>query len=193
MHKTMRVYGVDRRWDHRVKCHWTHSTLAIAGVCVCVCVRTASLPHGVVSLNTSRVSWRFAVHCPHSVLPHPALSRVHALSACDGNVGSPLNSREEINKGEHLQTEVSFTSANLKIDDDGPHFSGSKKQVALRDSLHLSKIWRMEWHGSWLPGSSFVLVWGRSFTNVSSRTVPKVVTWFWVLYCIKSWRNKDSG
>lgn len=111
---------------------------------VCACVRTASPPHGVVSLNTGRVSWRFAVHCPHSVLPHPALSRVHALSACDGNVGSPLNSREEINKGEHLQTEVSFTSANLKIDDDGPHFSGSKKQVALRDSLHLSKIWRME-------------------------------------------------
>lgn len=98
----------------------------------------------MVSLNTGRVSQRFAVHCPHSVLPHPALSHVHALSACDGSVGFPLNTQEEINKEEHLQTEVNFTSAILKIDDVGPRFSGSKKQVALGDSLHLSKIWRVE-------------------------------------------------
>lgn len=66
---------------------------------------------------------------------------VQALSACDG---TQTSSREEINRVVHLQTEVNFTSATLKIDDDGPRFSGSKKQEALRDSLHLSKLWRME-------------------------------------------------
>lgn len=151
----MVVYGVDRRLDRRVKCHWTHSALTLTSVCVC----TASSLHAEFSLNTSRVSWRFDVHCPHSVQPHPARSHMHALSACDGNVCFPLRSREEINRGEHLQTEVNFTWATLKIDDVGPRFSGCKKQVALRDSLHLSKIWRMEWHCSWLPDSSSILVW----------------------------------
>lgn len=88
----------------------------------------------------------FFTSCFHSILTvsvrgllfivHTAC--YHALSTCDDIMGFPLNSREEINKGEHLQTEVSLSSATLKIDDDGPHISGSKKQVALRDSLHLA-------------------------------------------------------
>lgn len=125
-------------------------------ICECVCALHPRFPawfHSMLAVSARgllfivRTAW------------HPALSRAHALSACDRNVGFPPNTQEGINKEEHLQIEVSSTSAILKIDDVGPRFSGSKKQVALRDSLHLGEIWRMEWHCSWLPDSSFVLVW----------------------------------
>ncbi|CAJ1062000.1 hypothetical protein KUCAC02_014934%2C partial [Xyrichtys novacula] len=61
-----------------------------------------------------------------------------------GNAGFPLSSQAEINRVVHLQTEVNFTATTLKIDDNGPGFSGSKKQEALRDSLHPSKLRRIE-------------------------------------------------
>ena len=64
---------------------------------------------------------------------------------------------EEADAEEHPWTEV--TSASLKIDEVGPCFSRCKKQVALWDSLHLSKIWRIEWQCSWWPYSSFLLNW----------------------------------
>lgn len=64
MHKTIGEYRVDRRLDQTIRCRWTHSTFVI----IFECTDYRSISHGVVSLNSGRVRWRFSVHCLHSVL-----------------------------------------------------------------------------------------------------------------------------
>lgn len=106
MHRTMRVHGVDRRLARGGQ-----MSLNPFNIGDCVCARTASLPNGVLSLNSGRVSWRLTVHCLHSVLPTPRHYR-----SCARSLGvwwerglSALNSREEeIKKEMRLQTEVSL-------------------------------------------------------------------------------------
>lgn len=146
MHKTMVVYGVDRRLDRRVKCHWTHSTLTF----VCVCIlhhRFTPWFHSILAVSVGGLLFIVHTAC------YPLSRRV------TGTWAFHWTPEKKSTKGSTFRQEVNFTSATLKIDDVGLRFTGSKKQVALRDSLHLSKIWRMEWHCSWLPDSSFVLVW----------------------------------
>ena len=110
--KTQQCMVLTGVWLAGVKRHWTHSTLTFLCVCVCVCVCVCGCAlHGVVSLNTGCVGWRFASHRPHSVWPRPACSRVHALLACDGSVGFPTERKST--ERSTFRTGVGFTSAAL--------------------------------------------------------------------------------
>lgn len=161
----MGVCGADSRVDGRGQMSMNRSV----SECVCVCGASSpffaawrrSIP--AVSVGGSLLIVRTV--CGHNT--------AHALSAFNGN-GWERNQQ----RGAPPDKTVNFTSAALKIDDVGPGFSGSKEQVALRGSLHLGEIWRMEWHCSWSPDSSFELDFGCSFTNVRRRTSVKVLTCF---------------
>ena len=141
-------------------------------VCVCVCAHSASWLHSEVSLNTGRVSWSFAVHCPHSVLPHPALPLVRTLSRRVTGAWALHWAPRERNqqRGEHLQTGVNSTSATLKIDDVGPRFSGSQETSGPRRLITPRQD--LENGVTLLLITRFIICVGSagSFTNASGRT-----------------------
>lgn len=107
----------------------------------CVCVRPSPLKtkptarhHSIAAVLASGSLLIVRTACRRA----PATStRVHARSQCvDRSAGFALE--KEIEKETSLRTEV----GRLMVD--RPRFSGSKKQVALGDSLRLSKIQSME-------------------------------------------------
>lgn len=67
MHKTMQVYGVDRRLDRRVKCHWTHSTLAIAWVCALHPFLTVWF-HSILAMSVGGLLFIVHTACYHTPL-----------------------------------------------------------------------------------------------------------------------------
>lgn len=158
-------------------------------VCVCVCALCIlASQRGFTQYRPCQLEFCCSLSTQRATTPR-APSRAHALSACDGSVGSPLNSpRKKSTKGGSTFRQEStplqplwrlMTLVLVSV--------GVKKQVALRDSLHLGKIWRMEWHCSWLPDSSFVLVQPALSQMPAGEPVH-------VLYCKKkSSRETDSG
>ena len=121
-------------------------------VCVCVCLRALCIlasQRGFTQYQPCQLEFCCSLSTQRATTPC-APSRAHTLSACDGSVGSPLNSpRKKSTKGggstfrqESTPLQPLWRLMTLVLVS-----VGVKKQVALRDSLHLlenCKIWRMD-------------------------------------------------
>ena len=159
-------------------------------VCVCVCVRTlhpgcTARFHSIPAVSVGVLLFIVHTACCHT--PR-SLSCARSLGVWRERGLSTELPEKEINKGGSTFRQEStplqplwrlMTLVLVSV--------GVKKQVALGDSLHLGKIWRMEWHCSWLPDSSFVLVQPALSQMPAGEPVH-------VLYCKrKISREKDSG
>lgn len=110
---------------------------------LCACVPPPLKTNGGASLDSGRVSRRLTAHCSRSVPPRTRHLRpcTRSLSACSSEGGLRSGERDRERDAFERRT---FRTEVRRLMVGRPRFSGSKKQVALGDSLHLSKIQSME-------------------------------------------------